>query len=223
MQEKIRQAVESALLEKGAEDISFVVERPGAFEHGDYMTNAAMVAHKQMKYVQTTGTPRVLAEELARAIKNTLPEAKSVLVAGPGFINVTLTAEATHAVVAEADAKNTQWGRGEGRSGQRVLVEYTDPNPFKEMHIGHLMNNVTGEAVARLIESQGATVVRANYQGDVGPHVAKALWGLRRAEVFDPSTAKELGEAYVVGAQAYKDAPEAKAEIDAINTALYQG
>ena len=56
------------------------------------------------------------------------------------------------------------------------MVEFTDPNPFKEMHIGHLMSNVIGESVSRLVDFSGATLARANYEGDVGPHVAKALW-----------------------------------------------
>ena len=222
MEEKIRQVVGKALVERGLENVPFVVERPGILEHGDYTTNAAMVAHRLVKDAPSGG-PRAFAEELAAEIKNALPEAQSVLVAGPGFINITLLAETVHGFVAEADAKGEAWGRGESKAGQRVLVEYTDPNPFKEMHIGHLMNNITGEAVSRLIESQGATVARANYQGDVGPHVAKALWGLKCAGVLEPTTAKEIGEAYVAGAQAYKDSPEAKAEIDAMNVALYQG
>ena len=56
------------------------------------------------------------------------------------------------------------------------MVEYTDANPFKELHIGHLMSNAIGEAVARTVLANGAEVRRANYQGDVGMHVAKALW-----------------------------------------------
>jgi arginyl-tRNA synthetase len=103
------------------------------------------------------------------------------------------------------------------------MIEYTDPNPFKEMHIGHLMSNVIGESLARLIGNEGATVIRANYQGDVGPHVAKALWGLQRAHILEPVTAKEIGEAYTVGSHAYEESPETKAEIDALNQVIYAG
>ena len=86
--------------------------------------------------------------------------------------------------------------------GKKVMVEYTDPNPFKAFHIGHLMSNVIGEATAGLIENEGAHVIRACYQGDVGPHVAKALWGLRKKDITEPATAKELGDAYALGAKA---------------------
>lgn len=105
----------------------------------------------------------------------------------------------------------------------RVMIEYTDPNPFKEMHIGHLMSNTIGEAVARLIENEGALVMRANYQGDVGPHVAKALWGLMDAGIAEPADARELGKAYAHGAKAYENSPKVKEEIDAINRAVYAG
>ena len=93
------------------------------------------------------------------------------------------------------------------------MVEYTDPNPFKEFHIGHLMSNAIGESIARLFEYSGATVVRANYQGDVGLHVAKGIWG----KMQKPSA--HWGEAYVYGSEQY-DAR--KQEIDEINKKVYE-
>ena len=59
-------------------------------------------------------------------------------------------------------------GKGSAKEGKRVMVEHTQPNPFKEMHIGHLMSNTIGEATARLIENEGAKVVRANYRATSG-------------------------------------------------------
>jgi arginyl-tRNA synthetase len=100
------------------------------------------------------------------------------------------------------------------------MYEYTDPNPFKVFHIGHLMSNAIGEALSRLGESQGAKVFRANYQGDIGPHVAKCIWGLIQ-EHLDPNNVAELGKAYVIGSTAYEDDPKAKEEIDALNKRLY--
>ncbi|MBI2037295.1 MAG: arginine--tRNA ligase [Candidatus Liptonbacteria bacterium] len=79
------------------------------------------------------------------------------------------------------------------------------------------------EALARLIDSLGATVIRANYQGDIGPHVAKALWGLRKAGIAEPATAREIGEAYAAGSRAYDESPDAENEIDALNQTLYAG
>ena len=218
MEERIRKAIDEALAQAGASDVSFAVERPGDTAHGDYATNAAFAAAKALGR-----SPRELADELARFLADSLGKsvASHVAVAGPGFVNITLAREAISFAVAEADAQGAQWGRGSVNPGERILIEYTDPNPFKEMHIGHLMSNIIGEALARLIENEGATVIRANYQGDVGPHVAKAFWGLRKAGIVEPETAKELGEAYAAGSRSYEESPEAKDEIDALNRALY--
>lgn len=220
MEERIRKAISEYLTKAGAEATLFVVERPGEMVHGDYATNAALAAAKALGR-----NPRELADELAVFLIDALGEnlVSHVSVAGPGFVNIKLTREAVTLAVAEADAKGAQWGKGMLNSGQRVMVEYTDPNPFKEMHIGHLMSNTIGESLARLIENEGATIIRANYQGDVGPHVAKALWGLQKTGITEPATAKELGEAYTAGSRAYEESPEAKAEIDALNQAIYAG
>lgn len=220
MEERIKTAIAEALRGMGAGDVSFTVERPTEAAHGDYATNAALVAAKALKR-----NPRGLADDLARALIDALSGdlASHISVAGPGFVNITLSREAIALSTAEADAQGPAWGKGNASAEQRVMIEYTDPNPFKEMHIGHLMSNIIGESLARLTANEGATVIRANYQGDVGPHVAKALWGLRKAGVREPATAKEIGAAYAEGSCAYEESPEAKREIDALNQAVYAG
>lgn len=219
MEERIKKAIEEALVREGAQSSPFVLERPVAMAHGDYTTNAAMVAAKRLQK-----NPRELAENIKAHLRK-LPEsfAQTIEVAGPGFINITLAKDAVVLAVAEAGAQGAEWGKGVASAGQRVVVEYTDPNPFKEMHIGHLMSNIIGESLSRLIANEGATVVRANYQGDVGPHVAKALWGLQKAGIVEPTSAKEVGDAYAAGSRAYEESPEAKAEIDVLNQAIYMG
>ena len=108
------------------------------------------------------------------------------------------------------------------------MVEYTDPNPFKPFHIGHLMTNAIGESIARILEHSGAAVSRANYQGDVGLHVAKAIWGLlKNPELADQSIvsnaaeATNIGKAYVAGATAYESDEKIKKEIDEVNKKIY--
>ncbi len=219
MEEQVRKAVAEALAGVGAPEATFAIEQPTSADFGDYATNAAMAVAKQLGK-----NPRELAEELAEAIQKNLGDKVSkVDVAGPGFINITLAREQVAFAVAEAVAQGSDWGKGKSEEGKRVMVEYTDPNPFKEMHIGHLMSNVVGESLTRLIENEGAKVIRANFQGDVGPHVAKALWGLEKAGVTEPETAKEIGDAYAEGSRAYEESLEAKAEIDALNQAIYAG
>jgi arginyl-tRNA synthetase len=217
MEERIRKAVEAALAELGAGDVRFLVERPADRSHGDYAVNAAMAAAKPLGK-----NPRDIAAELAEKLTPLLGgDAEKIEVAGAGFVNVTLSRNAISSVVKNAQEK--AWGQGKENDGARVMVEYTDPNPFKEMHIGHLMSNTIGEAVSRLTAASGAHVVRANYQGDVGPHVAKAIWALRKAGNLTPNSAVEIAKAYTHGSRAYEESAEAKEEIDALNVAIYRG
>ncbi|MBU6214829.1 arginine--tRNA ligase [Patescibacteria group bacterium] len=220
MEERIRKAVEEALAALGAEGVGFSVERPNNAAYGDYTTNAALVAAKKLDR-----NPRELADSLASALMSALGEtvASHVAVAGPGFVNITLAREAISLAVAEAGAQERAWGKGGAEEGKRAIIEYSNPNAFKEMHIGHLVGTVVGEATARLIENAGATVMRDTFGGDIGPNVAKALWSLEKKGTVEPITASEIGGAYVAGAAAYEADAKAKEEIDALNQRLYAG
>jgi arginyl-tRNA synthetase len=218
MQEKIRKIVAETLEGMGAEETAFAVEWPAELSHGDYAVNAAMAAAKKLGK-----NPKEVAEEIAQALRAALgSDAASVEIAGPGFVNITLSHEAVTREVQAALAAGENWGKGSAKAGKRVLIEYSNPNAFKEMHVGHLVGSVVGESLSRLIENEGATVMRDTFGGDVGPNVAKAIWGLRKNGV-DPVNAKEIGEAYTLGAQAYESDAEAKAEIDALSLAIYAG
>ncbi|RME30083.1 arginine--tRNA ligase [Candidatus Parcubacteria bacterium] len=185
--------------------------------HGDMALNHALILARALKK-----PPQEVAQTLARAIQASLGEEASVAVAAPGFVNITLSLRALLAFEKEALLKPHMWGAGSARANQRVVVEYTQPNPFKAFHIGHLMSNTIGEAISRLVAAQGARVVRANYQGDIGPHVAKAIWALWRfPQEYDPSDAESLGEAYARGVRAYEEDAVAREEIDTINRRLY--
>lgn len=218
MEDKVRRAVAEALSELGAPDISFSIERPADPAHGDYATNAALVAAKSLGK-----NPREVAEGLSRSIEKKLGDvAHSVSSAGPGFVNVALSKNAITLAVSEADAQGESWGKGNAEEGKRVLIEYSNPNAFKEMHVGHLVGTIIGEALSRLIKNEGAAVARDTFGGDIGPNVAKALWGLRKEGILEPS-AKDIGEAYAEGSNAYETDPAAKAEIDELNQKLYRG
>ncbi len=215
----MEELIHKAVLGEVGEGVSFAVERPASAEFGDYTTNAAMAAAKALGK-----NPRELAEELAQKIQKKLSDKVSkVEVAGPGFINITLAREQVAFAVAEAVAQGSDWGKGKSKEGKRVIIEYSNPNAFKPMHIGHLMSTIIGEAVSRLVENAGATMARDTYGGDVGPHVAKAIWELQKKGVAEPESAEQIGTAYAEGNKAYEEDEAAKAEIDALNTALYEG
>lgn len=217
METRIREIVAKALEGAGAPATTFAVEWPTDATHGDYAVNAALAAAKALGK-----NPREVGEMLAEALRSELEEdAAHVEVAGPGFVNVRASQSAISRML--EDASSSQWGKGGANDGQRVIVEYSCPNPFKEMHIGHLMSTVIGESFSRLIENSGAHVVRDSYGGDVGPHIAKALWALQKEGNKEPMSATEVGEAYARGARAYEESETAKAEIDALNQEIYKG
>lgn len=214
MESRIHEVVARVLAGLGAEGVSFVVERPADLAHGDYAVNAALVASKQL-----AKSPREIAEHIVAALADafkTVGDTAKIEIAGPGFVNITLSPECIH------EAVGTLTTTTDALAGKRVMVEYTNPNPFKEMHIGHLMSNSIGESISRLIANAGATLVRANYQGDVGPHVAKAMWALLKSGNVEPRAAAEIGKAYAEGSAAYEESETAKAEIDELNKAIYR-
>lgn len=198
-------------------DDDVTLEYPGDTTHGDFATNVALIYAKQYGK-----NPRELAGEFVeRLLANKLPEIASIETAGPGFINFKLTPEVFGNVIEKIVAVGKTFGNHTRLSGQRIVVDYTQPNPFKEFHIGHLMNNIIGESVSRLFEAHGTEVIRTTYHGDVGLHVAMAIWGLQSMEIGTEMDAHMLGKAYATGAKLFKENEEVKKEIIALNKVVY--
>ncbi len=192
---------------KGREEI--VVEHPTDLANGDFMTNAALVTARQFKR-----SPGEIADLLiAYILEQKLEEIERVEKAGPGFINFYLSKDFYKKSIAEIINTNDDFGKSELFKGEKVIVEHTDPNLFKEFHIGHLMPNVIGTSIANLFKWNGAEVKQACYQGDVGLHVAKAVWAMKNGLTEDP---------YVLGNKAYEQDEKAKQEIVEINKAIYK-
>ena len=207
----LARSLDTAGIKLPAQDVLLV--RPKELSHGDYATGVAL------QYAKQAGTsPLRLAEKIVAGLPK-LNGVKSVEVAAPGFINFHLTPNAINSVLEQAIADGEAWGKNESQKSLRVMVEYTDPNPFKEFHIGHLMSNAIGESISRLIEYSGAEVKRANYQGDVGPHVAKAIYA--RTYPSDVDNGVPWGVAYKMGNDLYESDPSHKKAVDEINKKIY--
>ncbi|MBI4019363.1 MAG: arginine--tRNA ligase [Candidatus Aenigmarchaeota archaeon] len=115
---------------------------------------------------------------------------------------------------------------GKGNAMGKVIVEFAHPNTHKLFHIGHLRNIITGESVARMLEYSGVKVIRANYQGDVGLHIAKCLWAIGKEDVKKIKNLDDkirfLGKAYAKGSKSYEEDENAKKEIIEINAKIYK-
>jgi arginyl-tRNA synthetase len=208
MQETLRSGITAAC--KELFDVGPTVEltRPEP-QFGDFSTNIALQLAKEVGK-----SPREIADALAVKLRETLSgKVEDVSVAGPGFLNLTLSDAAL--------LEGLGAGPDQTYQGQEVLVEFGDPNPFKAMHIGHLYSYIVGDAISSLLEAAGADVKRLSYHGDVGLHVAKALWAMRR----EPHTSADadIGAFYAAGAKAYAEDDTAKSEVDAINVQVYAG
>lgn len=215
------------VIEKSLPDLDLQIdqihlEHPTELSHGDLSTNVAMQLAKA-----AGKNPRELADQLVEKMNESLPLAlQKVEVAGPGFINFTIHPEYLGDYTAHVNGKGGSFGKNQTLAGQKMMFEYTDPNPFKVLHIGHLMSNTIGESLSRLAEFAGAEVWRVNYQGDVGMHVAKALWAMQQyGDLPDDSTPiKErvtlLGKFYAEGSAAYDDNANKEA-IHTINKQVY--
>ncbi len=214
-------------------EISLVSEQ----KFGDFTTNVAMVmSRKILRDAQDDGlkNPRELAERLVAKLKESQEVSnlfERIEVAGPGFINFYLSPKYlldSLKNIIQNDKENAQLSILNSQK-KKVIVEFGDPNPFKEIHIGHLRNFCIGESFSRLLEAQGNAVIRANYQGDVGLHVAKAMYGIMKQEagIMDEGLSldersKLLAKAYAYGATEFENNEEVKKEIQSLNKRIYE-
>lgn len=217
MKEQLEQAI--AGIVKDLYDVELAIELTRTDEQfGDYATNVAMKLAKQVgqppRDIATTIVAKVMAE-----MGFHIAEAP---IAGPGFINVKLSDEALIQAIAATPPQI--W------KDKSILLEYSCPNAFKELHTGHLYQTIVGESIGRLLTYTGAKVFRANFGGDVGLHVAKCLFAIQHqigdnvsqlALVPEAERPRWISTAYVQGASAYENDETAKQDIADINTQIY--
>ncbi len=150
-----------------------VVERPKVATHGDYASNVAFQHAKAHKR-----NPRELAQALVAALPP-LDVVERAEVAGPGFVNVFVTPAARQSVVPQILAEGERYGRGDAGGGQRVMVEFVSANPTGPLHVGHGRQAALGDAIATLLEWQGAAVTREFYYNDAGAQIQNLAISVR--------------------------------------------
>lgn len=211
----IRDALRDALVKEGVSEPKVTLESTDDLGHGDYASSVALAYAKELET-----NPRELAQKLVDAM-GAIDGVSKVEIAGPGFINFTLDQKYLSEMLEIGRQHGEKWGSGISGQGKKIILEYTDPNPFKEFHIGHLVPNAYGESISRLFEFSGAEVKRANYQGDVGIHVAKSLFVQIEKGITDP-TIEDLAVSYPEGSKRYEEDPTAKKAIDELNKVIYE-
>lgn len=195
-------------------DISVTFARPDA-QFGDFATNVALQLAGQLGM-----PPREIADSIANKM-NDATGVKKVSVAGAGFINITISDSLLFASI------NSEPVQNQGS----LLLEYSCPNAFKDLHVGHLYQTILGDALGRVYARLGWDVYRVTYGGDVGRHVAMSMWAILKEfgsetpekleNVAQDQRSQWLATKYVEGTKAFETNEETKAEILSLNKKIY--
>ncbi|MGD1279803.1 arginine--tRNA ligase [Mycobacterium seoulense] len=198
-------------LDAAALPATVTVERPRNPEHGDYASNLALQLGKKVG-----ANPRELAGWLAEALSRADGVA-SAEVAGPGFINLRLEASAQAKIIdAVIDAGDT-FGHSDALAGHKINLEFVSANPTGPIHIGGTRWAAVGDALGRLLTTQGADVLREYYFNDHGAQIDRFAGSLIAAANGGPTPEDGYAGAYIndIAAQVLQKAPDALSLPDA--------
>ncbi|HEY4421443.1 MAG TPA: arginine--tRNA ligase [Pseudonocardia sp.] len=167
------------------------VERPRNPEHGDYATNVALRTAKKAGV-----PPRELAGWLAEALsaRNGIESAE---IAGPGFINLRLAADAQGAIVGDVLQAGDAYGTGDELSSRNINLEFVSANPTGPLHLGHTRWAAVGDALGRVLAARGGKVTREYYFNDAGGQIDRFVDSLIAAAKGEPTPENGYGGAYI--------------------------
>jgi arginyl-tRNA synthetase len=192
-------------LDAAALPATVTVERPRNPEHGDYASNLALQLGKKVG-----ANPRELAGWLAEALSkaDAIAEAE---VAGPGFINMRLEASAQAVIVNNVIDAGDTFGHSNALAGHKINLEFVSANPTGPIHIGGTRWAAVGDALGRLLTTQGADVVREYYFNDHGAQIDRFASSLIAAAKGEPTPADGYAGTYItdIAARVLQNAPDA--------------
>ena len=222
IKDKILKNLKEVLNKLNIKDVDVSLEKPANSDFGDYSSSLPLKLTKQLKK-----NPMMIAEEIKSNFpKNDLLE--KIEIVKPGFINFWISTVQLINRLTEVLEKDFTFSEYYLGKNKKLMVEFAHPNTHKLFHIGHLRNISTGESVVRILEAVGNKVIRSNYEGDVGMHIAKCLYGLKysKININKLKTLQEkielIGKMYSSGTKAYDDDPKAKTKILKINKMIYE-
>jgi arginyl-tRNA synthetase len=207
--ELLKTTAAAVLVERGLDAAALpqtvTVERPRNPEHGDYASNLALQLGKKVG-----ANPRELAGWLAEAVARAGGVA-SAEVAGPGFINMRLEASAQAVVVNNVINAGDHFGHSDALAGHKINLEFVSANPTGPIHIGGTRWAAVGDALGRLLATQGADVEREYYFNDHGAQIDRFVSSLIAAANGEPPPADGYAGTYIndIAAQVLQRAPDA--------------
>jgi arginyl-tRNA synthetase len=220
--ESIKAELESIILDKYSIkkedvkfDVTFIDEINSKF--GDVSTNVALILAKQIGK-----NPIEIAEIIAQDFSSKSYLSNNTNFAAPGFINIFLKKEL---LISELDRMSKLENVETKFTERKVLIEHSAINLFKPFNIGHLMNNVIGESLVRMMKASGAKLKTMSFPSDISLGIAKAIYILKNKKGWsfeDKDIIKTLGNAYVEGVRAYEDSTDKQEKIKNISKNLFE-
>ena len=242
MREKIKALIQDVMEETfRSPNIAFSVVSAENPTHGDYASNIAFVCERvvAMQMNKHTGevegfyglrTPQQFAEKMKQALDaKTADFIDRIVVAKPGFINFFLSEAALARGLADILADPDAWGKSDAGSGKTVMVDYFQLNIAKRPHIGHIRSAIIGDALKRLLASQGCTAVSDTHIGDWGTQFGILLLGYKEAgaDLHTREIAEDpfgaLEEIYLAENARIKDDPDRREQAKQEFARLEQG
>ncbi|PIU36791.1 arginine--tRNA ligase [Candidatus Roizmanbacteria bacterium CG06_land_8_20_14_3_00_34_14] len=221
IKDKILKNLKEVLNKLNIKDVDVSLEKPANSDFGDYSTSLPLKLTKQLKK-----SPMIIADEIVKNFPKN-ENIQKIEIVKPGFINFWISTVQSINRLTEILEKGFTFPEYHLGKNKKVMVEFAHPNTHKLFHIGHLRNISTGESVVRILEAVGNKVIRSNYEGDVGLHIAKCLFGIKnsKTDIKKLKTLQEeiefIGKMYSTGTKAYEDDEKSKQEIIKINKMIY--
>ncbi len=179
----VKKSISKALKQTFSIDVEYdqiLIEKPANNSWGDYSTNIALKLSKDLRQ-----SPYDIANKLAYGIKTTLDDMalgestqglfSEVLPASNGFINMKISKEWLNKLLREIFVANQHYGSSDLGANETLIVEFSQANSNKPLHIGHARNNFIGSSLSNVYKFLGYNVIRANYIGDIGIHICKSM------------------------------------------------
>ena len=225
---KLQESIMTVLKKLGANVENVEISYPTHSTQGDFSTNVAFKYARQLNK-----NPLEFANEITKLIlKESINFLEKVQIEKPGFINFWILDSYYLSHLQSIEKEQIKILPLSLGKQKKIMIEFAHPNTHKLFHIGHLRNISSGESLSRILTVVGNKVIRSNYQGDVGLHIAKCLWQLGKIvktkgpDLFKKKTLQEkialLGQAYSSGSKAFEEDARAKKEIVEVNKMIYE-
>ena len=220
MKEVIAKILKKALAELKVKlteaEILKYIEIPPNMEMGDYAFPCFFLASKMQE------APHEIALEIREKISKIPEEFEDIESNGP-YVNFFVNRKnQIPEIINEILSKKEKYGKPESKEKSRTMIEFSQPNTHKAFHVGHIRGTSLGESLARILEFSGEKIIRANYSGDTGTHVAKWLWCYTKFHSKEKLRNDEswIAKIYVEAAKKYDDSEKNHKEVEVINWAM---